>query len=87
MTWIDYAVIAIVGISILLSIIHGLVREILSLASWIVAFVVAQMFTVEAATLLPAALTNPSLRLFAGFLGVFLAVDLAVGKLRVAAFT
>lgn len=74
MTWIDYAVIAIVGISILLSVIHGLVREILSLASWIVAFVVAQMFIVEAAALLPPALTNPSLRLLAGFLGVFLSV-------------
>ncbi|MEO7728552.1 MAG: CvpA family protein [Burkholderiales bacterium] len=74
MTWIDYAFIAIVGVSVLLSILHGFVRELLSLASWVVAFVVAQMFAGEVAPQLPAALANPSLRLFAAFLGVFLAV-------------
>jgi membrane protein required for colicin V production len=74
MTWVDYAVIAIVGISILLSVIHGLVREILALAAWVVAFVVAQMYAAGAASLLPTALTTQSLRLFAGFVAVFLAV-------------
>ena len=78
MTWIDYAVIAIIGISVLLSVIHGLVREILALASWVVAFIVAQMFAGDVAALLPAALTNPSLRLLAGFLAVFLAVLVAM---------
>ena len=84
MTWIDYAVIAIVGVSILLSVIHGLVREILSLASWVVAFVVAQMYATEAASLVPVALTNPSLRLFAGFLAVFLTVLVAMTLLAIA---
>jgi membrane protein required for colicin V production len=74
MTWVDYAVIAIVGLSILLSVIHGFVRELLSLASWIVAFVVAQLYAGEVAAMLPAVLTNASLRLLAGFLAVFLAV-------------
>ncbi|MDB5808375.1 MAG: Colicin production protein [Betaproteobacteria bacterium] len=74
MTWVDYAVIAIVGLSILLSVIHGLVREIMSLASWVMAFLVAQLYAGEVAALLPAALTNGSLRLLAGFLAVFLAV-------------
>ena len=74
MTWIDYAVIAIVGVSILLSIIHGLVREILSLVSWVAAFIVAQIYATDVAALLPAALANPSLRLFAGFIAVFLTV-------------
>lgn len=74
MTWIDYAVLAIIGISVLLSIIHGFVRELLALASWIVAFVVAQTFATHVAPLLPTALSNPSLRLLVGFLCVFLAV-------------
>ena len=78
MTWFDYAVIAIVGISVLLSIIHGFVREILSLAAWVVAFLVAQVFATEAASLLPAAVTHPSVRLLAGFLSVFLAVLVAM---------
>ena len=78
MTWIDYAVIAIVGISVLLSVLHGLVREIMSLVAWVVAFVVAQLFAADVAPLLPAALANPSLRLLAGFLSVFLAVLVAM---------
>jgi membrane protein required for colicin V production len=84
MTWIDYAVIAIVGLSILLSVLHGLVREILSLAAWGVAFVVAQMLAADVAPLLPAALANPSLRLLAGFLSVFVAVLLVMTLLAVA---
>jgi membrane protein required for colicin V production len=84
MTWIDYAVIAIIGISVLLSVIHGLVREILALASWVVAFIVAQMFAGDVAALLPAALTNPSLRLLAGFLAVFLAVLVVMTLLAIA---
>ena len=84
MTWIDYAVIAIVGLSILLSVIHGLVREILSLVSWVVAFMVAQMFAAEVALLLPAAFTNQSLRLLAAFLAVFVAVLVVMTLLAMA---
>jgi len=78
MTWFDYAVLAIVGISVLLSIIHGFVRELLALASWIVAFLAAQNYAADVAPLLPAALTSGSLRLLAAFLAIFLAVLLAM---------
>ena len=74
MTWVDYAVIAIIGISVLFSIIHGLAREILSLLAWVVAFLVAQMYVTEVAPLLPAAIAHPSLRLLVAFLCIFLAV-------------
>ena len=78
MTWFDYAVLAIVGISVLLSIIHGFVRELLALASWIVAFLAAQNYAADVVALLPAALTSGSLRLLAAFLGIFLTVLLAM---------
>jgi len=78
MTGFDYAVLAIVGISVLLSIIHGFVRELLALASWIVAFFAAQNYAADLAPLLPAALTGGSLRLLAAFLAVFLSVLLAL---------
>jgi membrane protein required for colicin V production len=84
MTWFDYAVIAIVGISILFSIIHGLVREIFSLASWVVAFWVAEIHATDVAPLLPAAIAHPSLRLLVGFLGVFLAVLVTMTLLAMA---
>ena len=84
MTWIDYAVLAIIGVSVLLSVIHGFVRELLSLASWVSAFLVAQYFAAQVAALLPAAVPNESLRLLAGFLAVFLLVLLAATLLAIA---
>lgn len=84
MTWIDYAVLGIIGVSVLLSVIHGFVRELLSLASWVVSFLVAQDFASQAAAFLPAALENQSLRLLAGFLAVFLIVLLASTLLAIA---
>ena len=84
MTWIDYTIIAIVGISVLFSIIHGLVREIMSLVAWVAAFVVAQIYAGEAAALFPAALNSPSLRLLAGFVAVFVIVLIAMTLLAIA---
>ena len=71
MTWIDYAVLAIIGVSVLLSVIHGFVRELLSLASWLVAFFVAQYFAAQVAAFLPAVISHESIRMLAGFLLVF----------------
>ena len=74
MTVFDYAVLLIIGLSVMLSIIRGAVREVLSLAAWVLAFWVAQTYTVEFAALLPETLSNPSLRLMTGFALVFLTV-------------
>ncbi len=83
MTWFDYAVLAIIGISVLLSIIHGFVRELLALASWIIAFLVAQSFAAGIAPWLPAALSNQSLRLLAAFVAIFLVVLIAMTLLAI----
>lgn len=83
MTWIDYAVLAIIGLSVLLSVIHGLVRELMALASWIVAFMVAQIYAADVAPVLPAAISNQSLRLLAAFLGMFLTVLLVMTLLAI----
>lgn len=74
MTVFDYAVLAIVGLSILLSVIRGLVREVLALVAWVVAFVVANLFGASLASLMPAAISSEELRLLAGFVSVFFAV-------------
>ena len=78
MTWFDYAVLAIIGISVLLSIIHGLVRELLALASWLMAFVAAQTYVSAIAPLLPEAIPGESLRFLVAFLIVFVLVLLAM---------
>jgi len=84
MTWFDYTVIAIVGISVLLSLIHGLVREIFSLVSWVAAFVVAQIYVTDVAQLLPPTLSNPSLRLLIGFIAVFITTLLIMTLVAIA---
>ena len=71
MTVFDYAVIVIMVLSVLLSIWRGAVREILALAAWLVAFVLAQQYSVGVALLLPDSIPNASLKLLAGFCAVF----------------
>jgi membrane protein required for colicin V production len=73
MTSFDYAVLAIVGLSVLLSIMRGFVREVLALASWVIAFFVAKIYMLELVPLLPDAIPNESLRMLAAFLILFLA--------------
>jgi membrane protein required for colicin V production len=78
MTWFDYSVLLVIGLSALVAVIRGFVREILSLASWIVAFVAASAFSAQVVPLLPSAIPNDSLRLLAAFLLLFGAALLAM---------
>ena len=85
MTVFDYAVLTIVGLSVLLSVIRGLVREVLALLAWVLAFVAANLFAAELAVLLPAGIPSEELRMLAGFAGVFLGVLLLMSLLAIAA--
>ena len=44
MVWIDYAILAVIGLSSLISLIRGFVKEALSLVTWFAAFFVASNF-------------------------------------------
>lgn len=44
LNWIDYSIIALIGISILISLVRGFVREAFSLITWIAAFLIAFNF-------------------------------------------
>lgn len=72
MTAFDYAVLLIVGASILLSVMRGLVREVLALLAWVAAFWLATAYTVDIARLLPAAVPTQPVRLLAAFVILFL---------------
>ena len=84
MTVFDYVVLVIMGLSVLLSILRGFVRETLALASWLVAFFVAKLYTLELAPLLPQSIPSQSLRLLAAFLILFLATLLICSLLVIA---
>jgi membrane protein required for colicin V production len=83
MTLFDLAVLVVVGLSILLSVIRGLVREVLALAAWVVAFLAANLLAGQVAPWLPDAVPSEEFRLLAGFLGVFVAVLIAMSVLAI----
>ena len=61
MNWIDYSLIAIVGLSALISLMRGFVKEALSLVIWFLAFFIAKNFYVALAEYLTS-FTDPLLR-------------------------
>ncbi len=84
MTVFDYAVLAVVGLSILLSMMRGFVREILALAGWVAAFFVAKTYTLQLVPLLPQAIPTETLKLLAAFVILFLATLLVTSLLAIA---
>lgn len=84
MTVFDYAVLGILGISVLLSILRGFLRETLSLAGWVAAFFVAKLYTLQLAPMLPQSIPGEPLRLLAAFLILFLATLLVASLLAIA---
>lgn len=87
MIWIDFVILGIIGLSALISLIRGFVREAFSLAAWILAFWVAWNFFRDVAVHLNW-FTVPSVRLGASFLILFIAtlmlgalINFLVGRL------
>lgn len=68
MNWVDIAILAIVGASVFIGIIRGLVREVLSIVAWVIAFWAAMMFSPALAGLLAPLIAVPSMRSAAAFL-------------------
>lgn len=73
MTLFDYAVLVIAGLSILFGVWRGLVREVLSLAAWVVAFFAANFLAPQVAGVLPKGMASEEIKLLIGFVCVFLA--------------
>lgn len=73
MGWLDYAVIGVLVVSVAWGLWRGLVREIVSLLGWLVAFLSASLFAGPLAVHLPDSIPTPELRAVAAFLGIFIA--------------
>jgi len=87
-TLFDYIVLTILTASIIISVLRGLVKEVLSLLAWVAAFVVANTYAPQMAALLPDAfsdmLPGPMPRLIAGFAILFFGTLLLVGFVNMA---
>lgn len=84
MTAFDYAVLIIIGLSIILSVMRGLVREVLSILGWVAAFYVAKTYTNQLLPMMPLDIPTESLRILAAFLLLFLATLLVASLLAIA---
>lgn len=74
MTIFDLVVLIIFILSVLLSIVRGIVRESLSLAGWVVAYMAAKIFAKDFVIILPLSITDDSLRMVISYVAVFLVV-------------
>lgn len=85
MTAFDFALLAIVGASVLLGAWRGVVSELLALGAWVAAFFAARHFGADAGRVLAKWIADPALSVAAGYAAVFFAVVLAfaVGRLVV----
>jgi membrane protein required for colicin V production len=77
----DWAVLAMLAVSLLVGALRGLVYEVLSVVSWVAAFVLAQWFAPDVAGWLPLGKASETVRYAAAFVAVFVGVVFAGGVL------
>ena len=73
----DWILLAVLGFSMLLGLMRGIVQEVLSLAGWVAAFYLAQYYAPSMAQWLPMQGSSEILRFAAGFVVVFVGVLIA----------
>lgn len=82
MIWVDYAILAMLAISAVISVFRGFIREALSLVGWVAAVWLAITFSGDLATLLEGQVEVPSVRqalaFFVIFVGVLLLTAVAI---------
>lgn len=84
MTSFDYVALAIIGLSIILSVMRGFFREALAILGWIAAFVTAKTYANQILPMMPEDIPTESLRILAAFLVLFFATLLVATLLAIA---
>jgi len=74
MNWADYAIIAVLALSVLMGLWRGLVAEVLALAVWVAAFWVAWLLGPRVASALRGSIDEPSIRIILGYALCFVAI-------------
>ena len=82
MTIFDYLVLFILTASVIISTMRGLIKEILSLAAWVIAFLAANAYGVKLAAFIP--LSEQSFRLITAFIALFIGVHLLMWIVAIA---
>lgn len=80
MSWLDWTILGIVGLSTLVSLKRGFVKEALSLGAWVAAFLISTAFAARMSLQLTEYITNDAVRYAAGYMILFLST-LMLGSL------
>lgn len=84
MTVFDYTVLIIIGLSVVFSVMRGLVKEVLGILGWVAAFYIGRTYTEQLLPMMPADIPSDSLKVLAAFLVLFLATLLFASLLAIA---
>ena len=84
MTIFDYIVLSIISLSVILSVMRGVVREVLAIVGLVAAFYVGVSYTNQLLPMMPVDIPNEALRVLAAFLVLFLATLLLATLLGIA---
>ncbi len=84
MTIFDYIVLIIIGLSVILSVMRGMIREVLAIVGLVAAFYVGVTYTNQVLPMMPVDIPNDALRVLAAFLVLFLATLLLATLLGIA---
>jgi membrane protein required for colicin V production len=77
--WVDLVILVVVTLSILLSLWRGFAREAISLAGWVLAFVVANLFVDQLASALAGLVSNVTGRYVLAYVVLFVATLMLAG--------
>jgi membrane protein required for colicin V production len=80
----DYLVLLVLACSIIISLLRGLVKEILSLLAWIMSFVIANAYGQTLAQMLPNVIPGSATRLIVAFVALFIGVRLLMALVSLA---
>ena len=72
--WVDWTLLAVLGLSVAAGLWRGLVFELMSLVGWVVAYVAAQLYSTQVASQLPIGQPGSALNQGAGFALTFIGV-------------
>jgi membrane protein required for colicin V production len=84
MTAFDYAVLIIIGSSVVLSVVRGFAREVLALAGWVIAFLAANALSGVVSDWFAPFIQDGSLRTLSAFVSVFVVTLIAVSLIGMA---
>ena len=83
MTMFDYSVVGVIGLSILIGVLRGAIKEVLSLVGWVAAFLLANAFAADLSEVLTPVIKSSGLRIVITYIALFVVTLLGTALLQI----